>query len=66
MFSLKPGKILMFCIALLRVVMEGRVMIFRNILLNSVVIIYALVVITMVCRKKVSVRIKSLITSAVT
>ena len=34
--------------------------------LNSVGIIYALVVITMVCRKKVSVRIKSLITSAVT
>ena len=34
--------------------------------LNSVGIIYALVVITMVCRKKVSVRIKSLITSAAT
>ena len=34
--------------------------------LNSVGMIYALVVITMVCRKKVSVRIKSLITSAVT
>ena len=34
--------------------------------MNSVGIIYALVVITMVCRKKVSVRIKSLITSAVT
>ena len=37
-----------------------------SILLNSVGMIYALVVITMVCRKKVSVRIKSLITSAVT
>ena len=35
-------------------------------LMYSVGMIYALVVITMVCRKKVSVRIKSLITSAVT
>ena len=32
--------------------------------MNSVGMIYALVVITMVCRKKVSVRIKSLVTSA--
>ena len=32
--------------------------------LNSVGMIYALVVIAMVCRKKVSVRIKSLVTSA--
>ena len=38
----------------------------EEMVLNSVGIIYALVVITMVCRKKVSVRIKSLITSAVT
>ena len=35
-------------------------------MLNSVGMIYALVVNTMVCRKKVRVRIKSLITSAVT
>ena len=39
---------------------------FFLLVLNSVGMIYALVVITMVCRKKVSVRIKSLITSAVT
>ena len=38
----------------------------KTLQLNSVGIIYALVVITMVCREKVSVRIKSLITSAVT